>query len=311
MGPGGNSNGLVPEGRPMDIRSSIDSRLRMITPGYLQAMGIPLRRGRGFDARDRHGSTRVMIVSESLAREAWPGEDPIGKRITCCEGSPEEPLWKTVVGVVADVRSRGPAGEMQHEFYLPIAQAPRPSWDWVQRSMTLAVRSEAADPAALAAGLRVAVARVDPLLPLYGVATMEQRRDRILAEARLTTRLLTALSLLGLLLSAVGIYGVISYFVAQRSAEIGVRMALGARGKDILLFVLRHTIAPVAGGLAAGVLLSLAALRLLRSQLPGAPVIDGAALTTAIVVLALAALLASLVPAWRALKVDPRRSLAG
>jgi predicted permease len=311
MGPGGNSNGLVPEGRPRDIEHSIDSRLRLVTPGYFRAMGIPLRQGRTFDARDRHGNLRVMVISEALAKAAYPGENPIGKRMLCCEGSEEDPRWKTVVGVVADVRSRGPAREIQPEFYLPISQAPAASWDWIQRTMTLAVRSSGTEPVALAAPVRMAAARVDPLLPLYGLATMEERRDRVLAETQFTTTLLTGLSALGLLLSAVGIYGVIAYFVTQRTPEIGVRIALGATAKDILLFVVRHSFLPVAGGLAAGVLAAFGATRLLASQLASTPGLSPSVLGVGILVLVVAAVVASLVPALRALKVDPKRALAG
>ncbi|HEY7369400.1 MAG TPA: ABC transporter permease [Thermoanaerobaculia bacterium] len=311
MGPGGNSNGLVPEGRPRDIEHSIDSRLRLVTPGYFQAMGIPLRKGRLFDDRDRRGNLRVMVISESLAQAAYPGEDPLGKRMLCCEGNDDDPMWKTVVGVVADVRSRGPARDVQPEFYLPTAQAPRASWDWIQRTMTLAVRSSGADPASLATPVRLAASRVDPLLPLYGLATMEERRDRVLSETRFTTTLLTALGGLGLLLSAIGIYGVIAYFVAQRAPEIGVRIALGATTRDILLFVVRHSLAPVAGGLTVGILAAFAATRLLRSQLTGAEALPPSVLASGIGVLVLAAMAASLVPAMRALKVDPKQSLAG
>ena len=127
MGPGGNTNGLLPDdGRAFDLKNLIPSRLRMITPDFFQTMRIPIVRGRGFDANDRRDTQRVMIISEALAARAFPGQDPIGKRIGCCEQTPDQqPVWKVVVGIAGDVRSMGPATAPRPEFYLPLAAGAR------------------------------------------------------------------------------------------------------------------------------------------------------------------------------------------
>ncbi len=310
LGGRGSSNGLIPEGRPLKIESAIDSLLRLITPDYLHTMRIPLKRGRAFTADDRDGQPKVMIVNETLARRAWPYEDPIGKRVACCEAAPDgkSPLWKVVVGVAADVRYRGAAGEPAPEFYLPVAQSPGGAWDWLQRSMTLVARTSQ-DPATLIAPARKAIARVDPTLPLFAIATMDQRVSDSVATARFNTGLLTTLGLVGLLLAAVGIYGVIAYFVSQRTQEIGVRFALGASPRDVLTLVVRQALRPVLWGVAVGVGLAMPATRLLETQLFGVTAHDPLTLASVTVTLVVVALVASVVPAGRAARVDPARAL--
>ncbi len=158
----GNSNGLVPEGRPLDISSSINSLMRLVTPGYFATLRIGLVRGRTFTADDRRGAPLVMVINEALAREAFPGQDPIGKRIACCESGPDGlPNWKEVVGVVKDVRAQGLDADPVPEFYLPMVQAPGAAWSWTDRTMTLAVRAQG-DAISLMTPLRRAVAEVDP-----------------------------------------------------------------------------------------------------------------------------------------------------
>ncbi|MET0621092.1 MAG: ABC transporter permease, partial [Thermoanaerobaculia bacterium] len=309
LGPGGNSNGLVAEAATLDITKAVDSRLRIVTAAYLRTMGIPLLRGRGFDARDVDGAQRVMIVSDSLARRLWPGEEAIGKRVACCEGSPEDPLWKTVVGIAADTRSRGLGEDVYPEFYLPIGQAPRDSWDWIQRTVTLVAKAQNGDPATLAAPMRAAVQTVAPGVPAYDLRTMNERLRESLAQERFATLLLAALGIVGLLLAAVGIYGIVSYFVAARTAEFGVRIALGATARDIVLATARHGLPPVALGLAAGVAAALAATRWLRATLRGVTPTDPATFAAVVVVLAAAAALAMWAPARRAARIDPSSAL--
>jgi putative ABC transport system permease protein len=251
-----------------------------------------------------------MVISEALARAAFPAEDPIGKRIACCESGPDgkTPDYKTVVGVAGDVRSRGPGEAPSPEFYLPAAQVPNEAWNWIQRTMYIVVRSPL-DPDRISLPLRDAAGQVAAGVPLFNVRTMEQRLGDSLATAKFNTLLLTLLGTIGLVLAAVGIYGVIAYFVSRRTQEIGVRMALGATRRDVLVLVIRQAAWPIAIGIASGVLMSVAATRVLSSQLfsvtPNDPVTFGA------VALGLTAIatLATLVPARRAASVDPTKAL--
>lgn len=306
MGPGGGSNGLAPEGKNFEDR--IDSRLRMVSADYFAAMGIPLLEGRLFEASDRRESDLVMVVSETLAKTAFPGESALGKRISCCEGSPEDPRWKTVVGVVGDVRSRGLGAEFVPEFYLPIAQAPPAAWDWIQRTMTLAMKAEAA-PESLVPELRERTRKVDQGLPLHGIATMEQRVLDSLAPPRFLAALLFTMSLLGLLLASIGVYGVIGYLVSRRAHEIGVRMALGARARDVVLLVVKQAMIPVGAGMALGLVGTLAGAGLLESQLFGIRANDPWTFLAVASLLAAVALAASYLPARRIARVDPKESL--
>jgi len=213
-----------------------------------------------------------------------------------------------VVGVASDVRSLGLAENVFPEFYLPMAQAPPDAWRWTQRTMYLVARTDRA-PESLAPGLRRAVAAVDPDLPLYDVKTMEQRQGDSIATARFNTLLLTLLGLIGLILAAVGIYGVVSYYVAQRTREIGIRMALGDTPRGVSILVLRQAALPVAAGLLLGLGASAAATRLLAASLVGVQRTDPLTLATVVVLLAATALLASVVPAQRAARVDPKAAL--
>jgi putative ABC transport system permease protein len=310
LGPGGGSNGLVPEGRSLGQESAINSRRRVITPGYFAAMGVSVVRGRQFTDQDIAGAPRVMIVSEELARLAWPGEDPIGKRIICCEGSPDDPRWKTVVGVARDVRSNGPAGELRPEFYLPIDQVPPEAWDWMQRAMAIVVRSSGAPPASLTSTLRNVVRDIDPALPVYGIMTMTEALRGAVAQTRFNTLLLTLLGTIGLVLAAVGIYGVVSYFVNLRTHEIGVRVALGARPRDVVRLMTWQGTRPVLIGITLGVGAAIATTRLLRNSVYGVSVTDPVTMLGVAVALGLVGLLATFVPARRATKVDPVRALS-
>jgi putative ABC transport system permease protein len=309
LGRGDSTNGLVPEGKEPILENVVDSRLCLVTGGYFQALGIPILRGRAFNSGDRQGGQKVMIVSETLAAALFPGKDPIGRRVACCEAGPDGgPGYKLVIGVARDLRSRGLAEEIAPEFYLPIAQAPPEVFNWFQRSMYIVMRT-AGEPATAIAPLRRVVASIDSDVPLYDVLSMEQRMAESLATARFNTLLLTLLGCFGLLLAAGGIYGVAAYFVTQRTAEIGVRMALGATRRDVLRLVLWRAILPVAAGVILGLAASAAATRVLAASLVGVEPTDPLTLAAVILVLVSTALLASVFPARRAASVDPTRAL--
>ena len=312
VSPGGNGNGLLAEGKPFDLASAVQSQLSIVTPAYFQTMDIPIVRGRAFEAGDRRGAQKVMIVNEALAEALFPGQNPLGKKVGCCEAGPdgESPDFKVIVGVAANLRSLGLAEDVRNEFWLPAAQAPAESWDWIQRTVYIVARTSG-EPEAIAPALRRAVAGIDPDIPLYSESTMEKRMVQSAATARFNTLLLTLLGIVGLILSAVGIYGVIAYFVTQRTSEIGVRMALGATPQHVIGLVLRQAAVPVSAGLLLGVVVSVAATRVLTAYLVGVEPTDPLTLASVVAVLALAALLASVMPARRAASVDPTQALLG
>jgi predicted permease len=309
IGGGGGSNGLVPEGRPLDLRSIVQSRSHFVSPDYFKVLRIPLRAGRAFTPEDVRSAPLVMIVNERLAREAFGDADPIGKRITCCEGERDAPVWKTVVGVVGDVRGQGPAQPPSPEFYLPVAQIPDVAWSWVQNALNIVVRSKTGDPAAAAPVIRAAVRNLDASLPVYRVSTLEQGFQETMAEARFNTSLMALLGGIGLVLAALGIYGVIAWLVAQRTREIGVRMALGASSGAVVREVTLHGLTPVAIGLAIGLAGALATGRLLEGQLFQVGARDPLALASVVGLMFVVAALATVVPAWRATTIDPARAL--
>jgi putative ABC transport system permease protein len=310
MGGGGNGNGLIPEGVAFDSRNAIGSRLRMVTPGYFETMRIPIVKGRPLTDADRQGGLKVMVISEALARAAFPDKDPIGKRIACCESGPDgkSPDFKTVVGVAGDVRSRALGEAPAPEFYLPIEQVPAAGWDWVQRTAYIVIRTEL-DPLALANPVRQTVRDVAAGVPVFQVRTMEQRLQDSMATARFNTMLLTLLGVVGLLLAAIGVYGVIAYFVTRRTQEIGVRMALGASRGHVLGLVFRQALWPVGLGIAAGLVMSAAVTRVLATQLFGVSAYDPLTFAAVVVALTIVGLVASLIPARRAASVDPTKAL--
>ena len=300
---GGGSNGLFAEGKP-DL---IQSRSHFVTPGYFSVINNPLKAGRTFVETDIREAEFVMIINETLARAAFGNENPIGKRISCCEGGPGKPHWKTVVGVVADIKTRGPAEPAQPEFYLPLMQIPDVAWTWTGRSLNIVTRGD--DVASMTTAIRSSVRELDSTLPVFRIWTMEEGLRRIMAQARFNMLLMSTLGATGLILAALGIYSVIAWLVAQRTREIGVRMALGASRADVIRMMSLHGLQPVIAGLAVGFAGAIAATRLLQNQLfeigPRDPVTLGA---TAAVLLIVAAGAAA-IPAWRATTIDPSTAL--
>ncbi len=290
----------------------IQTDLQIVTPAYFETMRIPLRAGRSLTATDRRGAPRVMVINEELARLAFPGQSAVGRRISCCEpgeGGPNTPNWKEVVGVVANVSRSSPGAAPVPQFYLPHDQVPEEAWDWISRSMGLVVRSGDA-PATLAPFIRQAVRDVDPTVPVYDVQTMLERRRGRMAQERFAAALLCALGLVGLVLAGVGIYGVVAFFVSQRSREIAVRLALGARGVDVVGLVVRQGLRPVVVGLLLGTAGALAAGRALQAVLFGVGAADPLTLIVVGLTLLACAALACLLPARRASRLDPARTLA-
>ena len=308
---GNTSNGLVPEGRTTDQANRIDSRIRIVSPGYFATMGIRLLRGHDFESTDVRGADRVMVISEALAKRAWPNENPIGKRVRCCEGTPTDPMWKTVIGVAADIRSGGPAADIYPEFYLPLEQMPLEAWSWINSSLSVTARAATGNAASLAPVVRSAVQSVDPALAVFRVTTLDDALRQTLAEGRFHLLLLSALGAIGLLLAAAGIYSVISYFVALRGPEIGVRVALGATPSNVVRMLIWQGLRPVLLGSVIGIGLAMWAGKLLRGSLFGVQPNDPTTMLLVTAALLVVALLAILAPARRGLGVDPTTALHG
>jgi predicted permease len=281
------------EARPEHERRG--AYITVATPGYFEAMGIPLREGRFLEARDSQQAPAVAVITDSLRRREWPNESPIGRRLRVMWHG--KPLEAEVVGVVSQVRHDGLDGAPRPEIFVPLDQAPF-------ASMTYAIRGSG-DPAALIAAAKREVWAVDPLQTFYDVATVDGLVKASVVHQRFSVTLMSAFAFLALVLCAIGVYGLISFTTAQRTREIGVRMALGADGPAIRRMVLGEGTWLVAVGLAIGVGGSIATSGLLRTLLfevrPGDP------LTLAIVsgVLALVGLAACYLPARRATRVDP------
>jgi putative ABC transport system permease protein len=275
---------------------------RPVTPGYFQAMGIALVRGRYFDARDNESGAPVAIVDETLARTYWPHQEAIGQRLKTGDRDSKSP-WRTVIGVVRHVRYRTLEAPSRVEFYWPYDQTP-----FALDSMSLAIHT-AADPRLLAAAVQKQVQALDPDQPVYHIRTLHELMADSLARRRLSMLMLAIFAGVALLLAAVGIYGVMSYAVTQRARELGIRMALGARGTNILWLVLGESLWLTALGVGIGLAASLWLTRLLSTLLFNVTATDP--LTYLLVALFLAAIaqLASFLPAWRATTLDPVAAL--
>jgi putative ABC transport system permease protein len=303
---GGSSNGLLAEGKPFDPANLINSILQIVSPGYLSTVRIPLKAGRGFTDQDTRDKTLVTLVNETLARTMWPGENPIGKRFACCEPGPKgrmDPVWHEVVGVVGDVRSVALDEPVQPEFYLPMAQMPSQAWDWTGRTMDLAVRTNGG-PAPIRE-IQSTVASIAPGVPIYQLSTMQRTISGTLAQSQFNTFLLAIFAVAALLLASVGIYGVLSYTVAQRTRDIGIRMALGATQAQVVGGVLHYGVRLTCVGLAIGLAGAVAGTRVLSTLLYGVQATDAATFAAVSLVLAAVALTASYLPARRAARVDP------
>jgi len=306
------SRGVQIEDHPRPEGQGLSPQARSVTTGYFAAMGIPLRRGRGFEPQDLEGRPLVVVVSESMAKRYWPGEtDVVGKRITFNSGIPREQQQtvggagsRVVVGVVGDVKHLGLDEDDVPMFYTPHTQQPS------YHTMRVVVRA-AADPAVLTRQVRAELTRLDSQVPLSQVRTMASALDATVAEPRMRATLLALFAGLALVLAAIGVYGVVAYLVGQRTQEIGVRRALGARAGDVLNMLVREAMRPVLLGMAVGVAGAFAMTQALAAMLFGVSTTDVATYAVACVVLGVAALAASIIPARRALGVDPISAVRG
>lgn len=295
----GNSGSFLIEGKPPSRGEILPhADVRRVMPGLFSTLRIPLKRGRVFTDGDTASSPRVALIDDVLAREYWPHQDPIGHRVAMVSSTPQ---WYTVVGIVGNVRNRGFSAPRKGVLYFPLAQ-------WPKTHMSIVVRS-ASNPAGLAGAVRQAVENIDREQPVYAVKTMEQYVSESVTDQRLAVFLLAAFAGLALILAAVGIYGVISYSVSQRTHEIGVRAALGAQQGDILRLVMGQGLRLVLLGAIAGIISALALTRLMASLLYGVNPADPLTLIVVSFVLTAAAMLACYIPARRATKVDPTIAL--
>jgi predicted permease len=278
------------------------SHMQAVTPGYFGTLGIPIVGGRTFTDADREDAAPVAIVSRTLARRFWPNDDAVGKRI----GYPFASPWITIVGVVPDVRLDSLRDTSAIAVYVPFAQRSRLAGS----EMTVVVRTSGSEDA-IGRQLRDVVTSIDRTVPVSAVRAMDDVIARSVAKPRFTTVIVGGFAVVTLLLGAVGIFGVMSYVVSQRSHEMGVRAALGATSSDIALHVLRQSATVAGSGALAGCVLALVATRGLRSLLYGVSATDPITFAVATIALLCVALLASLVPARRAMRADPVEALRG
>jgi putative ABC transport system permease protein len=269
----------------------------IVSADYVRALGVPLERGRTFSESDNENAPLVALVNQMLARRYWPGENATGKRFALGGESAEKTKWITVVGVVGDTKLYGLANPARLEVYLPYRQRP-------ENDMSLVVRSST-DPASLVPAIRSAIASVDKDQPVFGVETMKQLVSDSVSTRRVTLILLGLFSALALVLAAIGIYGVMAYSVAQRTHEIGIRIAVGAQHRDVLRMVLGEGTRLTLWGLAFGLIAALALTRLLSSLLYAVSASDPVTYAAVAALQVLVALLACYIPARRALRVDP------
>ena len=291
------------EGRPVAKKDQPSADFFNVGPGYFRTMGIPLIKGRDFNESDQHKSTPAIIVTETFVRQHFPNEDPIGRRIkpgiSSYEG--EKPTMREIVGVVGDVKNRSLSTEPRPSYYVPQNQVPF-------NQMTVVVRTTS-DPHSVITAVTKEVGALDKDLPLFGVKTMEEYLAASVAAPRFNTTLLSIFAAVALLLTVVGLYGVMSYSVAQRTNEIGIRMALGAQARDVLRLIVGQGFKLVLVGLVIGLAGAYALTRLIASLLFGVTTKDPLTFATVAVLLAFVALLACYIPARRAAKVDPMEAL--
>jgi putative ABC transport system permease protein len=287
--------------KPVPSREELpNAALIPVTANYFDVLGMRLLKGRSFTSTDTAGSPHVTVINETLARHLWPGEDPIGKRLR--HGYPEnQSPWREVVGVVADVKLNGIERDTPMQAYLPFAQEPWPNFGIVVRTT--------GDPLQAAATVERTIHEIDKDLPVFSVRSMDQLLGNSTAQRRLTLTLLVSLAALALLLAAVGIYGVMSYWVRQRTQEIGIRLALGAQRADVLKLIFSQGLKMTLLGIGIGLIAAVVLTRWMESLLFGVSATDAATFAAISLLLTTVALLACYLPARRAMRVDPMVAL--
>jgi putative ABC transport system permease protein len=286
---------LAVEGRPTPPGEMPEVEFRRAMHDYFQTMGIPILRGRAFSAEDGPDSPPVVVVNETLARRVWPNEDPIGQRVRM--GSNATGPWSTVVGIIGDVRHSSLDTPPAAELYAQYLQAP-------PAAPFLVVRTNG-NPASLAEAVRAQLRQLDKDLVVYDMRTMVQIRSASVAQQRFVTTLVAVFGITALLLAAAGVYGVMALVVRERTAEMGIRLALGAEPSHVLTLVVRQGLRLAVLGVAIGISAAVALAPVLGGQLYGVATRDPLTLASVPILLLVVALLASAVPAWRATRVDP------
>jgi putative ABC transport system permease protein len=298
----GNSNAIAfaVEGRPpLPPDQFQDAEAYTASEDYFRVMNIPVKRGRAFTSEDRADGPLSMVINETFARRYFPGEDPLSHRITL--NNPQQGPWAQIVGIVGDVRHDGMGAEPYPQMYSATSQSP-------PRGATLVMKTEA-DPSSLISAVRSEIRNIDAGLPLYNIRPMEQLTRESMARPRFNTFLIALFAALALLLASVGIYGVMSYSVTQRTHEIGVRMALGAASTDITRMIVWHGLKVSLAGVTVGLGASFALTWLMKSLLYGVSATDPLTFAAIAALLTLVAMVACYIPARRATRVDPMIAL--
>ena len=290
---------FVVEGRRSDPTNPLLAIYTSTMPGFFETLGLPLERGRLFTDGDAREAPKVAIVNRTLARKIFPGQDPLGRRVSL-EDNPKPGDWFTIVGVVGDIRSESLATSAPNQLYMPYTQN-------AQSGMAIVVRSRR--PEGLAAAIRSAVSQLDPEEPVYDVRPLADIVSETTEQPRFRAFLTAAFAALALLLAAIGIYGVLSYSVARRTHEIGIRIALGAARRDVLRLVVGRGMLLAAVGVAVGLAGGAVVARAISALLFGVAATDAPTFAAVAVILLAVALAASVVPARRALRVDPMTAL--
>jgi predicted permease len=300
LGDGGYTMDVMGEGRPANAYGS-EVAHRAVSPGYLRTLAVPLLRGRGFTAQDRSGAPPVTLINEALAQSYYPGENPVGRRIAFDKVPTPTSTWYTIVGVIGNERSRSLDAAPRGEVIVPMSQD-------VSNDFNVLIRTSG-DAAAVGPFLRMAVRELDPTLAILSLRTLEELRVASMAKARFLTTLLLVFAAIGLVLSVVGVYGVLAQVTRNRTREMGIRIALGAQSTQVRWLVVRQGLALTVAGLLLGGAGALVATRAMRKLLFNVAPNDPATLLAVALILAATSVLAAWIPAVKASRSDPCAAL--